>query len=293
MIGVVARTAAGIVRRPLDFLLVTGTVTLALLLPGAARLAARNAERWLAGWGEAAHLVVYLQDEVAEAEAARIAALITQVPGVDAVRRVRPAEAYRRLQENLGAEAHLLQGVEERFLPDSIEVRLREGLWPLARVSPLVERLRQTPAIAEVEFAGEWASRLGRIQSVVGAASLAALGLALLVCVYVVGSAARLAAHSRKDEIAVQKLVGATDRFVRAPFLLQGGLQGLVGAGLAAVALFLAYRVVAPRLEAALPFALSGNLTFLGVRDLLAGTLLATATAVVGTLLAIRRALDA
>jgi cell division transport system permease protein len=293
MTRLLRRALADIGRRPAEHMLVTGTVALALLLPGAARLVARNADRWLAGWGESAHLVVYLQDETPEGDAARIAASIAEVAGVEGVRRVRPAEAYRRLRENLGAEAGALDGVEERFLPDSLEVRLREGLWPLARVSPLVERLRAAPAVADVEFAGEWADRLGRVRRAVAAASLGALALALLVCVYVVGSAARMAAHAQEDEIAIQKLVGATDRFVRAPFLLAGALHGLVGAAVAGIALFGAFRYAAARLEGTLSFALAGKIEFLRPADLCAGATLATLTAVLGALLATRRPLDA
>jgi cell division transport system permease protein len=293
VIGALVRTGGAIRRRPGEFALVTGTVMLALLLPGAILIAARNVERRLAGWGEAAHLVVYLRDGAGEAEAAHLAAAVGQVAGVASVRRVSRAEAFRQLKDGLGNEAALLDGVEERFLPESIELRLRAGLWPLARVSPLVERLRRTPAVAEVEFAGEWANRLGRIRAAVGIASTVALVLALLVCVYVAGSAARLAAHARRDEIAIHKLVGATDRFVRAPFLLQGGLQGLLGAGLAALALWLAFRSYAPDVHAALAVVLPGDPAFLSGRDVLAGATLATTATTLATSAATRRPLDA
>ena len=293
MIGLLRRTASAIARRPLDQLLVTGVVALALLLLGAVRLAAGHLDRWLSGWGESAHLVIYLREDTADADAARIAALVEQVPGVQAVRRVRPAEAQRRLRESLGSEAGFLADIEPRFLPDSLEVRLRDGLWPVARVSPLVERLSANPAVAEVEFAGEWADRLGRVRRAAGAASVTALLLSLAVCVYVVGTAARLAAHARRDEIAIQKLVGATDRFVRAPFLLQGALQGLLGAGAAAGFLWIAYQQAEPWLAKALPFVLAGTSTFLEARDLLSGAVLATATALLGASLAMRHALDA
>jgi len=293
MIRLVSRTAAAIRRRPLEHVLVTGIVAITLLLLGSARIAARNVDRWLSGWGDAAHLVVYLQPKTGDGEAARVAALVNQVPGVVSVRRVRPAEAHRRLRESLGSEAGFLANVERSFFPDSIEVRLRDGLWPLARVSPLVERLEASPAVAEVEFSGEWADRLGRVRSVVAGASFAALILALAVCVYLVASAARLAAHACRDEIAIQRLVGATSRFVRAPFLLQGALQGLVGAGVAVGILWLAHRWLAPHLQDALPFALSGQLAFLGFGDMVAGAALATLTAVAAVSVATRRTLGA
>jgi len=293
MIALFSRTIRGIAHRPLDHLLVTGMVALALLLLGAVRLATSHLDRWLSGWGESAHLVVYLRDDTSDAEAARLAAQVDQVPGVETVRRVRPAEAHRRLRESLGSEAAFLDHVEQRFLPDSLEVRLRAGLWPMARVSPMVERLSASPSVAEVEFAGEWADRLGRVRRVAGAAGIAALILALAVCVYVVGSAARLAAHAQRDEIAIQKLVGATDRFVRAPFLVQGALQGICGAALAVGLLWIAYRQAAPWLGQAMPFALAGRFVFLRAAEMVAGTLLATLTALLGASLAMRRALDA
>jgi cell division transport system permease protein len=123
----------------------------------------------------------------------------------------------------------------------------------------LAADLGQLPGVRDVEYGREWLDKLealGRGLRAFGAgALLAVIGAALLV----VANTIRLAVYARRDEIEIMKLVGATDSYVRAPFLMEGALQGLLGAGLAAGGIVAVQHWLLPRASQAFAFAAGVN----------------------------------
>lgn len=279
----IRRTLATLVRAPIVLL------ACAFALGGAATLAARNAARLLATWGGAGHVVAYLRADASAADAARVAELLRAAPAVVSVERVSPAEAGRRLADALGAESPLLDGVEAGFFPASVEARLRPGAWEAARVSAFAGRLRALPAVERVDFAGEWVERLGRGRRVLVAGASAVAAAALVFGLAIVFGAMRLHVLARRREIEVLRLCGATDRFVRAPFVLGGAAAGALGAGIAALALALAFREASPAVADALGFALAGRPGFFAPREIAVGVAAAAALSAAATAIAVER----
>src|SRR5207253_8852815 len=147
-----------------------------------------------------------------------------------------------------------LAGPSGNPLPPPLEVTPGTGRPPSAgRLR--AARLEKLPGVQEVDYGREWLAKLealGRGLRVFGAGALfTVLGAALLV----VANTIRLAVYARRDEIEIMKLVGATDGYVRAPFLLEGALQGLIGAALACGAVVSVERWIFPRAAAAFAFA--------------------------------------
>jgi cell division protein FtsX len=254
-----ARAWAAARARPLIQLVAIGTIALSLLLVGVVELAALNVRRLSRGWGGDVQMTVYLEDGVTPARAQKVAAALGKLPGVTAVRTVDAHEAWQRLQRSLGARANLLDGVEEGFLPASIEVSLEPRVAEMLRAHPAFARLQRTPGVEEVELMGDWAGRLRALERLLAAAGWVVAALVLCACLYIVGSTIRLGVFARRDEIEIWKLVGATNGFVRAPFLVEGGLQGALGTGVAVALLYGLFRVAAPRVEAVLGGWLAGG----------------------------------
>lgn len=246
------RVFAGARDKPLIQLVAVGTIALSLLLVGVVELAALNVGKLSRGWGADVQMTVYLEDGVTPARAQKVAAALGKLPGVVAVRTVDAHEAWTRLRRSLGTRADLLDGVEEGFLPSSIEVALKPGVAEVLRAHPAFERLRHTAGVEDVELMGSWAARLRDVERLLSMAGWAVAALVLCACLYIVGSTIRLGVFARRDEIEIWKLVGATDGFVKAPFLVEGGLQGALGTGLAVALLYGLYRVASPRIEAVL-----------------------------------------
>jgi cell division transport system permease protein len=271
-------------------LVAIGCIALSLLLVGVVQLTAVNVRRLAAGWGADVQMTVYLEDGTAPSRAQKIAGALAKLPGVVGVRAVDGHQAWERLRRSLGARADLLDGVEEGFLPASIEVTLKPGVVDVLRAHPAFERLKRTPGVEDVELMGDWAGRLGALERLIDGIGWAVAALVLCACLYIVGSTIRLGVFARRDEIELWKLVGATNGFVKAPFLVEGGLQGALGTSLAVALLYALFRVAAPRVEAVLGgWLASGPLGFFTPAQLLAAVVAGTLLGLMGSALALGR----
>jgi len=277
-------------RAPFEQAVAIGTIAVALLFVGMQRLAVENVARVTAGFGRGAQMIVYLEDDAPPSRARQIADALAKMPDVERVQTVDGKEAFARLRGSLGARADLLDGVEETALPTSLEVTLRGGGSSLLRAHPAFERLKRTPGVEEVELMGDWLERVGALERLLRAAGLL-LGLLVgAACLYIVASTIRLAVFARREEIEILKLVGATDGFVKAPFLVEGTLQGAAGASLALALLYALYRSAAPWIERTLGGLLAqAPLGFLPLAECAAAIVLGALLGLVGSWLALGR----
>jgi cell division transport system permease protein len=243
----VRRAWIAMVRSPYVTVTGTGTIYVAVLSIGMVAAALGMAERLLGAWAGEVRISVYL-DRGADLAAAG-AAVAALAPG-RSVEVVPAAEGLRRLAQGLGDEARLLDGVGADAIPDCVEVAV-PGITP-DEARSLSLRLRAVPGATDVDYGTAWLERLEtlvRRARVAGLALLVLLGLATAV---LVSNTLRLAVYARREEIEIMKLVGATDAFVGAPFLLEGVLQGALAGGLAGASLVGLRAALLPRLAAAL-----------------------------------------
>jgi cell division transport system permease protein len=155
---------------------------------------------------------------------------IASFPEVSSATFVTPEQALERARRELGEFSDVF---EAGLLPASIDVRLKEGFRDPATVKAVAERMKSYDFIDDVRFGEEWVQKLYRIRNISTLAGMA-LGLAFAaVAVIIIGSTIRMAVLARSREISIMRLVGATDAFVRSPFLIEGALKGLLGGLLA------------------------------------------------------------
>jgi cell division transport system permease protein len=251
------RAAVNLWRARLPSLISVLTIGLSLFLGATFVLALFTARTLLTSWGAQPSLTLYLEPETPDASALALSQQIRGRGDVE-VQYVDAAAALRRLRGDLGELGPALDGLSHNPLPASLEIRPRAPMSaPSLRI--LAGDLAHLPGVKDVEFGREWLDKLealGRGLRAFGAgALLAVIGAALLV----VANTIRLAVYARRDEIEIMKLVGATDRYVRAPFLLEGALQGLLGATVALGAVLFAQHWLLPRASQAFAFAAGVN----------------------------------
>jgi len=220
----IVRSLGNLQRRPLRAALATGAIAVALLLVGAVYLAARNVDGATAGLGRGVQMVVYLEEDITAERAQLIADALREVPAVEGVEQVTPEQAFERLRGSLGEHDELIAGVEVGMLPASLEIVLREGVRDVAAAHPLVERLRVTDGVEEVELLGGWVDRVAALSSALRTAGWFLFALVGLACIYTIAVTMRLSMRSRDRQAEVETLefLGATDRFVRAPMIVEG-----------------------------------------------------------------------
>jgi cell division transport system permease protein len=235
----------------------TGVIALALFVLGGALLLTSNLERLGSEWSRAAELSVYLHDGVADPDRAAIERLLRGHDLVAGFEHVSREEAARRFKATFAELSGTIDALEANPLPASYEVRLRPaGTDALDR---LAAALRQSPGVDDVRYDRQWLDRLASAVTVVRGVGLALGAVLTLAAGLTVANVVRLALHARRDELEIMQLVGAPRSYIRGPFLVEGVLQGGVGATLALAAL--AALFVAARGRYLLPLAQAVNLS--------------------------------
>jgi len=217
-------------RAPMLSALSVTTIAFSLFAFGLFGLVALNIRQALAQVEERVEIRAFIIDGTSiEATTAALGDLAA-FPEVASVRFVTPEEALARARRELGEFSDVF---EAGILPASLDLRLKAGFRDPATVRAVAERIRTYEFIDDVRFGEEWVQKLHRIRNIATFAGTA-LGLAFAaVAVIIIGSTIRMAVLARAREISIMRLVGATDGFVRSPFLIEGALKGLLGGLLA------------------------------------------------------------
>lgn len=237
------RSALGsMVRAPFVHLIAIASLSLALVGYGAARIAGSQLAALTSLLGGEVEFTVYLAQGADPTRVDELEQALAQRTG-GVVHRVSPAEALGRLAKQLGEPGQALEALQDNPLPWSLEVKLPPTARAPAQLAALAAKLRELPSVTGVDYGAAALERLELISRALRLAALVVFGVVFLTTIIIVSATLQLAIFSRREEIEIQKLVGATDRFVRAPFLIEGVVQGLVSGALAHALLFGLVRV--------------------------------------------------
>lgn len=176
---------------------------------------------------------------------------IKNMDGVSDVTFVTKEEALERLRDQFGEQRELLDGIEEMNpLRDSFEITV-----PVPeRVDEVAASVSELTSIESVSYEQEVLNRLFRLTNAVRMAGLVLVALLALATIFIISNTVRLTVYARRREIGIMKLVGATDAFIRWPFLLEGAILGLLGGLVAAGVTWWGYSRVVEGMGQALPF---------------------------------------
>jgi cell division transport system permease protein len=242
----------GLRRAPLPHLLSVTAIAFALLLGGMSRLATQWLDSFLVASRNQLELTIYLEPMVNEQQAGRIA---EQLAELGAPARVISAKAaLRRLRLELGDLGKVLEDLPRNPLPVTIELDLPAAMRTSAQLPRLLALVKGIPGIADVDDGGQATAQLIGLARSLRFGAAAIFTIASLAAVLIVAATLQLTVYARREEIEIQKLVGATNAFVRAPFLIEGLIQGVAGALAAAAGLTATARLLVPRLNPLISF---------------------------------------
>jgi cell division transport system permease protein len=254
-------------------------ITLSLAALGAFWLLSSNMSEAVTQFRERVKLVVYLKREPGTAEASALVDRVRTMPGVGAVRYVGKAEALGTLRQVLGKDAAVADTLPQNPLPASLEITPTAEGATLEGARALVTRLTALPETEEVGGGVDWMERFAHGQRLLWLFALGVGAVLAVAAILTVTTATTLVLHARRDEMEIMRLVGAPEHVVRLPLLLQGMMQGLLGAMLAIWVLVACYALIGPRIEPLVSETLGlTRLTFLRPHNvislMLVGTLL-------------------
>ena len=171
-------------------------------------------------------------------------------PNVASVRVISPDEALERLRAKLGNQARAVTLLGENPLPWSLEIQVQK----VEHITPLVRDLMVLPSVEEVLYSGKLVEILAVISRASAAVSGVVLLLTLLISTLVIYNTIRIAIYSRKEEIEVMVLIGATPTYISLPFVFQGMILGAGGALLAILGLWSTYSSAVEAVRSTLAF---------------------------------------
>lgn len=212
-------------------------ITAVVFVAGAFLVLSYNARRIVGSWSASAEMSIYFADDAPAGAIQDLDRWIQQSGMAESVMYVSRDEAFRRFQKDFPGLADVAGTAGDHPLPASLEVLLRPEAAAGGVFDAWVADLRTRPGVTDVRYDLEWLSRLQRLVRTVEAGGVALVAILGLAAALTVASVVRLAAASRADEIHIMRLVGAPLSTIRAPFIVEGLLQGAVGAILALILL--------------------------------------------------------
>ena len=230
-----------------------GTMVIAFLIFDAFVLAFVNINAWTQERGRTLTMSIYFKVDPEKSAIEDIRRELLDYP-VSITKFISKNDAMKSLRRQLGEKAGLLDGLKENPLPASLEIILSRDEIDDSLPYDLKKKLERIENVDEVQYSQEW---IDRIQVVMGAVEIVGLvfgGLLFLAALFIVTNTIKLTIYSRKDEIEILKLVGATNGFVKTPFLIEGSIQGFLGGSVAIIILFLGYLIVTSELDLRIGF---------------------------------------
>ena len=220
------------------------TISISILIASAFTLFFVNANAIVNSWKKGIRIMVYLKPNTPEIKVTEIKRNILEMKGVKDVRFISNKEALQRLKNQMKRQSSLLDNLKENPLPDAFEIQLVESFQNQEKIEKLAGRLESLQPVDEVEYGQVWLGRFTNILNLFRLTGFAMGSLFLLATVLIVANTIRLVFYSRQKEVEIMRLVGATDGFIKAPFYIEGLIQGALGGIVGLGALFILFMLI-------------------------------------------------
>ena len=245
--------AVGLARSFRVSLLAILTIAVSLFLSGALLLVSENLARTVREWRAEARFVIYLARETDAPARAELRTVIENGRWTEKLEEVPPERARERFERAFPSLAELVAERGEEALPFSFEAELKAVLpAEIPEFEAWVADLRGRPGVVMVDADQDWISQIETLLALIRGLGLTLAGILLGASVFTIASVVRLTSFLYREEIAVMRLVGATEFYIRGPFYFEGILQGLLGGLIAAGTLGAVHLLIAPRVASSL-----------------------------------------
>lgn len=238
------------------------TVAVSLLVLAVVLLLAVNMEHWATTVEQQVEIKAYLcaawdetakcnKQDLKEDQKKAIVDQVSKIPGIKQYAYVTRQQALERMKKEFGEQRDILEGLEgDNPLSDLIEIKAADP----KNVRSIAETILGLPGVRKVDYGQDWVDKLVAFTRAVRVAGVGLVLLLVVATVLTISNTIRLAVYARRREIAIMKLVGATDWYIRRPFMVEGILLGFVGALLAMMITGYGYQQLVVSLYKSIPF---------------------------------------
>jgi cell division transport system permease protein len=222
-------------------------LTAALTVAGVFVLLAHNARVTLRLVGDRREMVVYLKDDVTREQRERMIQRLGQLYGTATY--ISKEQAWQEFSEQIG-DPELLEAVDGNPLPASLRIKLKPELLNFAAMDATAKQLGQFPEVEDVRFGGDWVKRLDAMSRGITEGALIVGLLVALAMMFVLHNTIRLSVLARRPLVEVMSRLGASDRFIATPFVIEALLEAAIAAALALLFVFVFQQAFVARVMA-------------------------------------------
>jgi cell division transport system permease protein len=216
-------------------------IGISMLIFSSFSLIAYNLTSFLKIWEDKIGVIAYLKKGISPSEVDGLLKKTQQLEGIETVKYVSPSDAMTFMESKLGSQKNLLEGIQPGVLPSSFEVRLKKDFRDSTRIKEVVSQLRELPQIEEIQYGQEWVETFSAVVHIFRLTQWVLGGFLLIGIIFITSNTLQLTIASRKEEIEIMHLLGASPAVIQIPFYIEGLIQGLLGTGLAILSLFYFY----------------------------------------------------
>jgi len=259
MIIFLKRAVQDILRNKILNIITVITISLSVIIVGSFALFVINANNIMNSWKRCSRIMVYLSPDVSEVDIPAIKHKITGIYGVGHVRFIPKDEALSMLRKKMNRQASLLDNLRKNPLPDAFEIEMTASFAGQKKIKTIAAMIESFPFVEELEYGQRWLGQFSDILHLFRLAGFAVGGLFLMAAIFIVANTIRLVLYSRNEEIEIMRLVGATEKFIKIPFYIEGLMQGICGGITGIALLYISFIFISSNLS---QYALTGFVSF-------------------------------
>ncbi|MEA1968089.1 MAG: permease-like cell division protein FtsX [Thermodesulfobacteriota bacterium] len=241
------------------------TIALSILVVSTFVLFFENANQMIDSWNKGIRIFAYLENDFNQSALLGLKNEILTLQPIKKIRFVSKQEALELLKKDMNTRKAFLDSLKGNPLPDALEIELKSSVRKWDEIESIAERIREIALVEDVEYGEKWLGRFINVFNLFRITGYAMSSLFFMIALFITANTVRLSLYSRREEVEIMRLVGATDRFIVTPFYIEGFLQGTIGGITGLSLLFVSYLALSSGLEANSVLGLFFDINFLSL----------------------------
>lgn len=231
------------------YLITIGTTAISMTIFGIFLVVFFNLHEVVKEWKEKIQIVIYLEDNIKQKGLDSLKNYLNSIQQIDEYRYISKEEALKKFRKRLNSNQSILDNLTTNPLPASLELKLKKPYRNYSHTKKIVVNINKLNGVEDIEFGEGWLERFEAILSLLKFLAFAIGGLVCIGIIFIISNTTKLSVYARKEEIEIMQIVGATDWFVKGPFLFEGIIQGFCGVIISLTILYGLYQAFIANLQ--------------------------------------------
>lgn len=244
------------------------TISLSILIVSVFLLFFENSSRMIESWNQGGRVMIYLKNDFTMEMLPDLKKKINAVGETEVMIYIPKSYALEKLKKNMSSQSTFLNTLKDNPLPDALDITMKSHS-SFEKIEEFAQSIKAIEIVEDVEYGQGWLGRFLKIFDLFKITGYAMCSLFFLIALFITANTVRLAFYSRQLEVEIMRLVGATETFIKAPFYVEGVLQGFFGGIIGLATLLISYLMISPGITQNLASYIYFDIKFLSVQMIL------------------------